>query len=329
MVQNMLSMTPQDKKEIQKWQQSFSASVKTQFRLILTGKKQDEVFIQFCETFSKLAPGISIKNQKDDERSTPAISIGDRVIYQALPLGPELLPFLKAVESINSPIPALSPKIRELMEAAHIPAFLKLYITPQCPFCPAVANQMITLSSAGKHIRISIIDGTMFPELAKEDYVQSAPTVILDQFRWTSKIQIEEVARVIATRDPAELSATALRNIIHEGAASKVAWMMLKSEKIFPSFMELLIHEKWPVRLGAMVVMEEIIEKNRQLAAQAIPPLQDNFDTHIDQIKGDILYILGEIGKPEVIPFIQTVLKHNQNKEVRTAAKEAIEAMKK
>ncbi len=323
----MLSITPQDEKEIQKWQQSLSA--KTQLRLILTGKDPDEAFIQFCETLSKLVPGISIKKEKDNEHITPAIRIRDRVTYQALPLGPELKPFLSAMKPENPLFPPLSQNIKELIDAAQTPAFLKLYITPQCPFCPGVANQLITLSAASENIRISIIDGTMFPELAKENDVQSAPTVILDQFRWTSKIQIEEIARAIAHRDPAELSATALQGIIHEGAASKVAQMMLEKGKIFPSFMELLVHEKWPVRLGAMVVMEEIIEKDRQLAAQAINPLQEGFDNHIDQIKGDILYILGEIGNPEVIPFIRAVLKHNQNKEIRTAADEAIETIRK
>ena len=37
---------------------------------------------------------------------------------------------------------------------------------------------------------------------------------------------------------------------------------MLDAQEIIPSIYELLIHDKWSVRLGAMVVMEEISEKN-------------------------------------------------------------------
>ncbi|MBW2664117.1 MAG: hypothetical protein JRD93_19605 [Deltaproteobacteria bacterium] len=101
--------------------------------------------------------------------------------------------------------------------------------------------------------------------------------------------------------------------------------MMLDKEIIFPAFIELLAHEKWPVRLGAMVVLEYITEKNRELAAQVISLLWKLFHDVNDQVKGDIVHIFGETGDYEIIPKLKTLLSGLYNNEVKSAAKEAID----
>jgi HEAT repeat protein len=100
---------------------------------------------------------------------------------------------------------------------------------------------------------------------------------------------------------------------------------MLASHEIFPAFYDLLIHDKWPVRLGAMVVIEEIAEKNPALAATAIAPLWEQFDHVSDQIKGDILYLFGEVGDAEAIPWVQGVIAGEYDVEVKEAAQEALD----
>ncbi len=101
--------------------------------------------------------------------------------------------------------------------------------------------------------------------------------------------------------------------------------MMLDKEMIFPAFIELLAHEKWPVRLGAMVVLEYISEKNRELAAQVITPLWELYHDVEDPVKGDIIHIFGETGDREIVPKLKTILSSPYNNEVKNAAKEAID----
>ena len=86
-----------------------------------------------------------------------------------------------------------------------------------------------------------------------------------------------------------------------------------------------MIHTKWPVRLGAMVVMEEIIEKNPNLAAQTITPLWQRFDEVDNRVKGDLIYILGQMAPTKTMPLLESVLNGEYAAEVKEAAKEAME----
>jgi HEAT repeat protein len=112
-----------------------------------------------------------------------------------------------------------------------------------------------------------------------------------------------------------------------EGNAMGVAQMMLDTGKIFPAFIETLTHTQWPLRLGAMVVFEAIVEKNKSLAARVISSLWEHFERVDDRIQGDIVYVLGESGDTSVIPKLKSVLKGPHNPEVKEAAIEALEKL--
>lgn len=83
--------------------------------------------------------------------------------------------------------------------------------------------------------------------------------------------------------------------------------------------------EKWPVRLGAMVAMEEIAHRNPELASQVIDPLWESFHRVEDPVRGDIIYIFGESGNYEIAPRLEAVLGGIYDTEVKEAAKEALE----
>jgi hypothetical protein len=92
-------------------------------------------------------------------------------------------------------------------------------------------------------------------------------------------------------------------NMIADGNASLLSKMMLEKNMIFPALMDLLVHPKWPVRLGAMVALETIAEENSALAQKTMLPLWDRFDAVDDKVKGDILYLVGEIDNGVSILF--------------------------
>jgi hypothetical protein len=101
--------------------------------------------------------------------------------------------------------------------------------------------------------------------------------------------------------------------------------MMLKKKTIFPSLFDLLTHHKWPVRLGAMVVMEEIASRNPDLAAQVIDPLWERFQHVEDPVKGDIIHVMGESGNHKIIPWMKKVLDGEYDAEIKEAAREALQ----
>ena len=318
-------ITEQEKKQIANWSQTLESDVR--IHLILTEDERSQAFKEFCDNLTRIVPKIKIKQEKDDESELPVIRVGN-VDYQAIPTGRELEPFLNLLAEDDGRIQNGILSNYQTLRQIRIPALLKVYIMPHCPFCPKTVKEMICLAAASESIKLTIIDGSFFPEKATSDSIKSAPTVMLDdQFYWTGSIQMEEIVDMILNRDPSRLSASSLKAMFEEGNAVELAKMMLDSEKIFPAFMELLVHKKWPIRLAAMVTFETIAEENHKLVHHTIPYLWDYFSTADDTVKGDILYLLGQSRDKGIIPKLETVLNSPYGVDVKEAAKEALETL--
>jgi hypothetical protein len=152
--------------------------------------------------------------------------------------------------------------------------------------------------------------------------------VILDgQYRWGGSFTLEEVVEMAANRDPSRLGAEALISLIEDGSAPRLAEMMLVAGSLFPAFIDLLTHDKWPVRLGAMVAFEYLVDEDPALAAGVAKPIWDRFEKVDEPTKGDILHILAQTGRKEWIPRIQAIADGTAGEELREAAAEAVEAL--
>ena len=290
--------------------------------------KSSKVFHEFCDALTHRVPQIQITKEEGTPQQPPQLIIGDGLRYQAVPSGHELPPFLDALAALNTNSPEISEHIKKRLQKNHLPATLTVFIAPQCTFCPQVVRQLIPLPMVDAKLQLIIIDGTLFPETAQVHNVQSVPTILLDdQFRWTGSVSLDELIDAVSTRDPALLGASSLESILKDGQAGHLAAMMLDAQQIFPAFYELLTHEKWPVRLGAMVVMEEIAGKNPAMSSEAISPLWNRFDRVSDQIKGDILYLFGEISDRRAVSWLEEVTAGEFDLEVKEAAREALGKM--
>lgn len=285
----------------------------------------------FGKQLAHLLPSATIKTESaDDNTSLPALIIGNSLYYHAIPLGPEMEPFLEALKmSVNNSenqVSQLSQKLADL----NSPASLEIYIAPQCPYCPKTVRTLIPLSFATRLIQVSIIDTTLFPEIAADRGLRSVPTTFLDEsFSWTGAVDLHEIINILENRDPSQLSTESLKKMIHEGLAGKVAEMMVQKGFIFPNFIELLFHHEWPVRLGAMVTMEEIEARDSHLATHIEKPLWDRFFDMEDPVKGDIIYVLGKTGNRETLTRLDSILKGPFGNDVKETAKEAIETIRK
>ena len=319
-------LTDLDKKQLVRLNDQLSGGVK--IGLAASEHAQTPLFKEFCDELSHLVPNIRITSEDSSPNQPPQIFIGEGIRYQAIPGGLEMLPFTEALAAMDSGPEPLSDSIKTRLEQNDLPATLVAYISPQCTFCPQVISDLIPLSMADLGVQLIVIDGTLFPESAQNHKIQSVPTILLDeQFRWTGTIALDELVDAICTRDPAKLGVNSMQSILKDGQAGHLAAMMLEAQKLFPAFYDLLTHDKWPVRLGAMVVMEEIAQEASGLAADAIDPLWERFENAGDQIKGDILYLFGEIGSKRVIPWLEGVINGGYDDEVKEAAQEAMEKL--
>ena len=321
-------MTPQEEKQISEWNAGYADNI--QLRLILTADKRSAELREFCDALSRFAPKIRIIKEKEEWAELPAIQIGTGLSYHAIPSGTELSPFLESLNMLASKSEQMPAHIREYLNKIEMPAMLRIYVSGQCPFCPVALRQLAPLISANDFIRLSVIDAFLFPEMAQADNIQSVPTLLLEKhFRWTGSVPVEEVLKIIVTRNPADIGAESMAQMIAEGNAFRLSDMMLEKGTIFPAFVDLLAHEQFSVRLGAMAAMEEIAAQNISLAGDIVEPLWAQFQKQNEQIRGDILHILGETADSNMLPRLKQISEGQYNEDIRETAQEAIEKIEK
>jgi thiol-disulfide isomerase/thioredoxin len=315
-------MNASEEHQITQWYEGLTQEVN--LRLKKTADKRTDLLLKFCEHLARVGPGIRFTQEKEaDETSVPAIEILPNLLYQAVPSGRELGPFLDALALKKGRI---SDTVKNHLEKLKVPVFLSLYISPECPFCPKMAADMVSLASAQELIRLTIIDAGLFADLAEVNDIRAVPTLIMDDHqRWTGIVKPEEVAAMAVDHDPSHLGASSVEQIIKDGKAGVLAQMMLDKRQIFEAFLDVLTHKEWTIRLGAMVAVETLADEDRKLAAQIIPFLQKGFDHFSDGVRGDALYIMGLAGDKDTAAWIQKILNGDCSSEIRDAGQEALE----
>ena len=293
--------------------------------LQLSNGPQSDDIRTFCALLDKMVSNIRIVSKDNPLEDMPGIHVAKGVCFHAVPFGKELDVFIEAIEYGDNgnrlPLPDLAENLKRIV----LPAELKLFVSLQCPFCPTVVRSMIPLAMENELIHLKVIEGDRFPGTANKMGIRSVPTLVLDdQFRWTGKVNPQELVGLLIHRDPGQLSHTSLQGMLAEGDAAKVAQMMLTRRQIFPAFLRLLTHAKWPVRLGAMVVMEEIRDADKRLAASIVPHVWKAFQSAEEQVQGDIAYIIGEVGGVEDRSKLETIAGGDYHKEVIEAALDAL-----
>lgn len=321
----MAQIAPQDAQTIRQWASRLTAQVTL---LLAPGAgNAGERLAHFSDEFKALAPDVQVRKAPDEPFRAPAIIIGrhQNIAYQAIPLNKELQPFLDALHTAADPNDPYS-KPGDPSSRIELPAELSLFIAMQCPHCPHAVGQLLPMADANPQMRAAIIDGVLFDEQAKAHAIRSVPTLILDNhLRWSGQIDMAEVLRQCIQRDPAQLSAASLRQIIETGEAARLAAMMTASDQIFPALFDLLTHERWSVRLGAMVVAEYLADDAPELADRLIDPLWGRFANLPEPVQGDVVQVIGQLGNEAAKSCLENIASGDYAESVKEAAVEELE----
>jgi len=316
---------------IRGWNDELSQTVSVV--LVRSADERSLALRTFLEAFTNLAHKVRFSSREELEGEMPAILTGTSIRWQAVPEGGELMPFLRAVEMYSSPdrVEASIPEsLRNQIESVMLPADLKIYVSPECPFCPQVLTEIIPLACLNPMIHLTVTDGVLFPELVRNDGVRSVPTVILDGvFRWTGAGNRNEIVKAILNRDPTRLNARSIEDFIKDGNAEALARMMMDRGRIFPAFVDLLESQDWSTRLGAMVVMEEIAEKDPGLSEEMLEELWNRLHRVSGPARGDVMSLFG-FGQSQAefwIDRLQGILE-SEDEDVREAIIEALDKLR-
>lgn len=316
-------MTPREEARIAEWQQRSNAPVTIQ--LLETDAPQTGEFRRFAEALTRLAPRVSVETRREDAPGAlPGFQTGDLATFHLVPLGRELSPFLTAL----TPDGAAPPDgAATALSSLRAPVTLRLYVALTCPHCPMVLQQLLGISAASEKVRLSVIDGGLFPDRAAADDIKAVPTLFLEDRRWTGQVQPAEILDTLAGVAPADMSAATMERMIAEGHAMELSAMMAEEGHIFPALLDVMTHETWPVRLGAMVAVETLAEEAPDVAAGLVGPLWERFETADDTVRGDILYVIGLAGGPDDLSRLRAIAAEDPAEGVREAAAEASETL--
>ena len=83
--------------------------------------------------------------------------------------------------------------------------------------------------------------------------------------------------------------------------------------------------ERLPIRLGAMVGMEYVAERDPSLTGTALEAVWSRLSVLDTPVKGDMIYLIGELGDPSWTPRLEALLAEAQPEEIRDAIQEARE----
>ena len=291
-------------------------------KLIKTDAPQFSKLKSFCEILQENT-GIEVKRVAGDEM-LPGIRINRQITYHAIPMGPEIEPFITALGQIPPPSDRLKAAAEKIVGTVRI----DIFIAPQCPFCPRAVEKLLPLAAASPFIKIAVIDATLFEKTAQEANIQSTPTTLLDQtYRWIGLPPVDEIIEMSVERDPSSLSPSALQGMIAEGNAEGLAQLMADTGKVYPGFVALLTDAKWSTRLGAMAAFEYLVEIDVEKGALYIDPLWDRFGDVDSQVQGDIAYLLGESQCPQAREKLISLTAGDYSEPVKEAAAEALESL--
>jgi len=211
--------------------------------------------------------------------------------------------------------------------SASVSGRLTLFVGQGCPHCPVVAKEVRALAAKNPKIELSIVDIHANPEAARAAEVLAVPTLLVnDQVRLTGAVNVDDLTQLL--REPTALTAASLRHFIDQGNANALAELMVAEDAVIPTLFELLTESTFSVRLGAMTVAERLSELNRALAVTIVDPLWARFPAADDSVRGDILYLLGELGARHLLPDIEAVSTGDCSEDVKEAALEAVDTLK-
>jgi hypothetical protein len=318
-------MTPQEEHTLEAFNERLRKPV--EIRLALSDDPRSREMQAFCRRLGEIAPHVKIVEDAEETGPLPALWIGERLCYCGIPTGNELAPFLEALCFLDADGLPILPSLSEDLNTLEAPANLQVYVAPSCGFCPAVVSRLLPLPFAFASIYLTVIDVALFPETAAAQRIKSVPTLVVDdQLRWTGMVDVTELSRAVVNRDPAMLgSESLLRMLRTEGGAYDLAGMMHRCAKVFPAFADLLADARFTVRLAAMVAVEDLLDRDPDLALQVVQPMLKRYPEANDAVKGDLLYLFGQIKAKEALPLLHRAAASDPNAEIREAAVEALE----
>jgi hypothetical protein len=256
----------------------------------------------------------------------PALSIRadgrDVVHYLAAPAGPEEAPFLEVISNLAGG--DRSTGAATGLAGLRTPAELMVFVSPDCPSCPASVRAATSLATSNRLVTASVVDVTRFAEHTRFFDVRSVPTTVVDgEAFFVGVTPVAELAELLVRRDGPEKERSVFETQLVSGRFDDAA-RRLADGRAAEAFVEIWRESSLEQRIGLVLTADRALEDDPGSLDGLVPRLLPVLATPDPARRGDTADLLGKIGHPDAAPGLKA-LAGDPDPDVAEAAGDALE----
>ncbi|NHJ32930.1 MAG: glutaredoxin, partial [Asgard group archaeon] len=115
----------------------------------------------------------------------------------------EFTTFIESIMLVSSREPVLSPEAKDLLKTVKNKVNLKVFVTLECPYCPAMVIRAHKLALANDNITAEMIESSQFAQLASDFDIFGVPNTIINNGKGsveglvTEEVLIKEILEAL------------------------------------------------------------------------------------------------------------------------------------
>ena len=213
-----------------------------------------------------------------------------KIHYRALPVGPELSPFVAALSAPARPGGDLP------VATVEGPVALEVFISPDCPNCPRSVRAAVELAAGNPQAVVRVIDVTAFPDLAAAVGVRSVPMIVSgDGLTLVGAIDAAELVEKIESARGGDGDGVVFLSLVDAGRFGEAA-KLLSTEGGRRAFVERWGSSALEGRISLALAADEALEGGADVLDEMVPELMSLLASEIAPLRGDSADLLGRIG---------------------------------
>lgn len=103
------------------------------------------------------------------------------IVYYGIPSGYEFSTILNAMVMVSQQEDQLSARSMEALKHVVTPVIIKVFVTPNCPYCPNAALMAFKFAMANDYIGAYVYEASEFPHLVQRYQVMGVPKMIFNE----------------------------------------------------------------------------------------------------------------------------------------------------
>lgn len=201
-----------------------------------------------------------------------------------------------------------------------------LFLSPQCPHCPAVLAGLAELVKRGVIGRLEVVNIARHPALAAERGVRAVPWLRVGPFELTGARTLGELETWARRASAADGMADALHDLLKDGALARVQALLADDATRLGALLPIVANPQASinVRVGVGAVFEDYADS---AALRALLPQLGDLTRHADaRVRADACHYLALAGAAAARAWLRPRLQDDSD-EVREIARESLDAL--